>query len=303
MKRRYKIMWTGLGAGALVVAFLWSPFSRVSLERATVVVPPAAEVHAPAGDGDVLTVVVSGDGGWADLDQQLGDAFAARGLPVLGINSFKYFWRLRSADEAAAQLDALLTENLARFHKQRIWMVGYSYGADVLPSIIDRLDPANRGRITQLVLLSPSRDYSWEIKFEGYMIARGRILAFAKRVLEKLSKVPDYPALPPVQALGARFPVECYYGIADADDSLCTMPGLPPWVTVHAKRGDHHFDGGYAPLAAEMMAALPVRPGPVPAGAASAAPVPGASVILPHETGATLGTVPVPIKRPGQGQR
>lgn len=258
-------MLAGFGAVVLGLAVIWNPFTRISLERATVVVPPAAQVAPVSGHDDVLVVVYSGDGGWADLDQQLGGAFAAHGLPVLGVNAFKYYWRLRSGEESAAQLDALLTENLARWHKQRIWLVGYSFGADVLPSIVDRLSPANRARIAQLVLLSPSRDYSYEIKFEGYMVARGRFLAFAKRLLEKFSKVPDYPALPPVQALQDQFPVVCYYGKDDADDSLCTVPDLPPWVQVHAKNGDHHFDGGYVPLAAQMLAELPARARSTPA--------------------------------------
>jgi hypothetical protein len=38
-------------------------------------------------------------------------------------------------------------------------------------------------------------------------------------------------------------------------------------VQVHAKNGDHHFDGGYVPLAAQMLAELPAHAGsaPVPA--------------------------------------
>jgi len=51
--------------------------------------------------------------------------------------------------------------------------------------------------------------------------------------------------------------VICYYGKDDADDSLCTDPGLPAWVTVHPKNGDHHFEGGYQPLAAQMIDEIP----------------------------------------------
>lgn len=285
-------MLAGFGAVVLGLAAIWNPFARISLERATVVVPPVAQAAPVPGHDDVLAVVYSGDGGWADLDRQLGGAFAAHGLPVLGINAFKYYWRLRSGEESAAQLDALLTENLARWHKQRIWLVGYSFGADVLPSIVDRLGPENRGRIAQLVLLSPSRDYSYEIKFEGYMVARGRFLAFAKRLLEKFSKVPDYPALPPVQALRDQFPVVCYYGKDDADDSLCTMTDLPPWVQVHAKNGDHHFDGGYVPLAAQMLAELPARAGSAPVPATLPASMnPPAAISAPSAAPAVAATV------------
>lgn len=264
-------MWAATGACVLGLALLWNPFARPSLEKSMVAVPAATGVQAPAGKGDVLTILYSGDGGWADLDKQLGGAFAARGIPVLGINAFKYFWRSRSPDEAAAQLDALITRYSAQWHKQRIWLVGFSFGADVLPTIIDRLSPGNRARIAQLVLLSPSRDTSFEIQFEGYMITQGRIKAFLKTTLEKFNKVPHYDALPPLQALHNQPPTTCYYGLDEADDSLCTMPGLPAWVGVHPKQGDHHFAGGYQPLAAELLRELPPSADAVPAPASSSA--------------------------------
>ena len=251
-------MWSGVSVCVLGLALLiWTPFSKPSLEKSTIVLTPAAGVQAPAGDGDVLTILYSGDGGWADLDKQLGNAFVARGIPVLGVNSFKYFWRGRDPDQCAAELDALMTKYLAKWHKRRVWLVGFSFGADVLPTFIDKLSPANRARITQLVLLSPSRDTSFEIQFEGYMITQGRFKAFVKTVLEKFNKVPHYNALPPVVAIKDQFPVVCYYGKEEADDSLCTDPDLPAWVTVHAKNGDHHFAGGYQPLAAQMLDELP----------------------------------------------
>lgn len=238
-------------------ATFWNPFARPGLEQSTIVLTPAPGVAAPAGDGDVLTILYSGDGGWADLDKQLGNAFVARGIPVLGINTFKYFWRSRDPGVAAAQLDALMTKYLDQWHKQRVWLVGFSFGADVLPTIIDKLSPDNRARITQLVLLSPSRDTSFEIQFEGYMVAQGRFKAFVKTLSEKFNKVPHYPALPPVVALDHQFPVLCYYGLDDKDDSLCTEAGLPAWIKVYGMPGGHHFDEGYQALATQMIEGLP----------------------------------------------
>ena len=263
-------MWAGIGACTLGLAMIWTPFSKPSLEQSTVVLTPAADVAAPAGDGDVLTILYSGDGGWADLDKQLGNAFVARGIPVLGINAFKYFWRMRSPDVAAAQLDALMTKYLDQWHKRRVWLVGFSFGADVLPTIIDKLSPENRARITQLVLLSPSRDTSFEIQFEGYMMAQGRFKAFVKTLSEKLNEVPHYPALPPVVALDRQFPVVCYYGLDDKGDSLCTEPGLPAWIKVYGMPGGHHFDEGYQALAGQMIDGLPPSTMPAPDNPAAA---------------------------------
>ena len=240
-------------------ATLWNPFGRPSLEHSTIVLTPAPGVTPPAGKGDVLTILYSGDGGWADLDKQLGTVFAERGIPVLGINSFKYFWRDRSPDVAAQQLDALIATSLAKYHKQRIWLVGFSFGADALPSLIDRLPASTRARITQLVLLSPSRDVTFEIQFEGYMMAQGRIKAFVKTIAEKFNQVPHYAALPRVVALHDQFPVACYYGLDEEGDSLCTQAGLPAWVKVDGRPGGHHFKEGYVALATELITDLPAR--------------------------------------------
>jgi type IV secretory pathway VirJ component len=248
-----------VAACVLGFALFWNPFARPSLERSIVIVQPAPGVQAPAGKDDVLTILYSGDGGWADLDKQLGTAFAARGIPVLGVNSFKYFWRSRSPDVAAQQLGALISDSLAKWHKQRVWLVGFSFGADALPTLVDRLDPATRSRITQLALLSPSRDITFEIQLQGYMKPQGRFAMLLKSLSDHFNKVPDYPALPSVVALDNHFPVVCYYGRDDADDSLCTEHGLPAWVTVHGMAGGHHFDEGYEKLAGQMIDELPTR--------------------------------------------
>ena len=282
-----------VSACVLGFALFWNPFARPSLEQSVVVVAPAPGVQAPIGKDDVLTILYSGDGGWADLDKQLGTAFAARGIPVLGINTFKYFWRSRSPDVAAQQLDALITDSLAKWHKQRVWLVGFSFGADALPTLIDKLGPAARSRITQLVLLSPSRDITFEIQLQGYMKPQGHFAMFLKNLSDHFNNVPDYPALPPVVALGNRFPVVCYYGKDDAGDSLCAEHGLPTWVTVHDEAGGHHFDEGYERLAGQMIDELPAVK--VPAARAAAAttsaivPAPAASAARPASAASGAG--------------
>ena len=253
-----------LAVVALCVAgllLIWNPFTRVSLKDVTVVLPVSPKAPPPpTGKGDVMAIIYSGDGGWADLDRRLGIAFSDRGIPVLGVNTFKYYWHERSLEESARELDALMTQYSEAWGKQRIWLVGFSFGADVLPSVVDKLSPQNRARITQMVLLSPSRDVTFEIELEGYMIKQGWFKQHVKTLLERVNKIQHYDAMPPLQALNGQPPVVCYYGIDDSDDSACTDPRLPKWIVVHPKKGDHHFDGGYQPLALQMLAELPAAP-------------------------------------------
>ncbi len=244
----------------LVAGFLlaWHPWSRLSIDQSSVVLEATPGVAAPAGRDDVMAVVYSGDGGWADLDKQLGNDFAESGIPVLGISTFKYYWHERSPEASARDLDEIMTRYLTRWNKKRIWLVGFSFGADVLPSIVERLSPANRSRITQMVLLSPSHDVNFEIELEGYMIS-GWFASHVKSLFEWINPVRHYDSKPLLLALDGQPPVVCYYPKNEDTDSVCDDPGLPPWIVVHPIPGDHHLGGDYHALARRLLDGMPPR--------------------------------------------
>lgn len=246
----------GIGLVLLIaVAFLaWHPWTRASLESATVELP--ALKAPPTGEEDLMVVIYSGDGGWWDLDQRLGAVFTQRGVPVVGLSTFKYFWRYRSPAESAHDLDRLLDKYSKQWGKTRILLVGYSFGADVLPTIVGQLRPDNRNRLSQLVLLSASRDVNFEIELEGYM-HQGWWTTATHSLLQWLNPVVHTDAIPPIAALAGKPPMACYYGAEDADDSGCTDPKLPAFVTVYKKPGSHHFDENYEQLATELIARMP----------------------------------------------
>lgn len=234
----------------------WHPWHHASMEDALVVVPAKAGVVPEAGRGDVLTVFYSGDGGWRDLDKQLGGILADRGIPVLGVSLLKYYWRERTPEASAADLDALIQRYGEQWGKRRVWLIGFSFGADVLPSIVDRLPPETRARIAQVVLLSPSKDVNFEIEMQGYMV-EGWWKTHTQNLMQAINPVRHYDARPPLLALAGKPPVACYYGKEDEDDTICASKDLPAWITVHVKAGDHHFDYDYEGLARQLIDELP----------------------------------------------
>lgn len=256
MKRVLKWVFGVLGLVIAVGLLAWHPWHHASMEESLVIVPPKPGVTPLAGREDVMAVFYSGDGGWRDLDKQLGGILADHGIPVLGVSLLQYYWRERSAEASAADLDEVIKRYGEQWGKQRVWLIGFSFGADVLPSIVDRLPPESRARIAQIVLLSPSKDVNFEIEMQGYMV-EGWWKTQTQELMQAINPVQHYDARPPLLALQGKPPVVCYYGKEDEDDTICASKDLPAWMTVHVKTGDHHFDYNYEGLARQMIEELP----------------------------------------------
>lgn len=203
---------------------------------------PLIELPAPAassGSGDVFAVLLSGDGGWAGIDKGLAAAMTARGVPVVGLDSLRYFWSPRTPQGLARDLDRVVAYYASHWNRQRVLLIGFSQGADVLPFALNRLDPAVRARVDQTVLLGLGERASFEFHL-GNWVGTNR---------------DGLPILPEVMKLDAATSL-CLYG-SDDKDALC--PRVPAGrMTVHAEPGDHHFNGAYEKLAGLVLAR--VRP-------------------------------------------
>lgn len=79
---------------------------------------PLVTLAAQGKPRDLLAVILSGDGGWAEIDRELASRLAAAGIEVAGLNSLRYFWTPRNPETAAADLERILRHFLAD-HPQR----------------------------------------------------------------------------------------------------------------------------------------------------------------------------------------
>ncbi len=83
--------------------------------------------------GKTFAVIVSGDGGWASIDKSLAESLAAEGIPSIGLDSLHCFWTPHTAGEMGHDLTAILHHYLAPWQMDKVMLIGYSRGADVLP--------------------------------------------------------------------------------------------------------------------------------------------------------------------------
>ena len=56
--------------------------------------PSMPVIEVPAGQStDTVTLFLSGDGGWRDLDRDVAGEMAKLGYPVVGIDTLRYYWQ------------------------------------------------------------------------------------------------------------------------------------------------------------------------------------------------------------------
>ena len=209
------------------------------------IVPPAGlsdlpVVEVPAQPGtpplDYFAIIMSGDGGWAGLDQDIAAALSAKGIPVVGLDSLRYYWIPRTPAGLAADTDRIIRYYLARLNKKRVLLIGYSQGADVLPFAVNRLPAATRARVALAAVMGMSEHAVFEFHLSNWIADDNSGLA----TMPEIDRITDIPVI-------------CVYG-QDETDSLC--PKLDPKKVIVVKlKGGHHFDGDYAGLAQDIIAA------------------------------------------------
>jgi len=231
------------------------PGSTGSLEQSLTIMPPS--IAAAQGEcQDAFAIFYSGDGGWKLVEQQLSQTINEQGIAVLGIDTQSYFWNGRSPESAVADLVRLITRYREQWHKPHVWLIGYSFGANVLPSLIERLPAEERNHVVALTLLGPTQDIFFEVELENYMHLNW-LKTQTKRLRNAVLPVRHYNALPALNSLRQQLPVACYFGtspsIREADRSLCETTRLPSWIKATVYPGGHSFGGIFTPLTTQIL--------------------------------------------------
>ena len=203
---------------------------------------PLIELPAETG-GPFLAIVLSGDGGWRDLDKTISEKLQSAGVSVVGWDCLRYFWSRKSPEQVACDLAAVIDTFLSRWGGSKVALIGYSFGADILPFAYDRLSPETKTHIVQLSLLGLSTEADFEIRVAG-LVGAGP----SKEAL------PTEPALAPIDPTM----IQCVYG-ADEDDTACRS--LQGKAEVIRTSGGHHFDRNYGALAQRILDGLRHRAG------------------------------------------
>lgn len=213
---------------------------RIEAIRAATAALPVTVLNVKPSE-DAMAIVVSGDGGWRDIDESIGRMMQKQGIPVVGLDSLRFFWSKRTPDEVAQALDTLIKHYHDLWGVNNVMLVGYSFGADVLPAAFNRLPEATKHRVKLISLLGLSTAADWTITVDGWL---GTHSSQATPTEPELVHMP----------LGK---VQCVFG-AEEEDSGCPALGKLGGAAVKVP-GGHHFNDDYKSVEALILKAYAKR--------------------------------------------
>jgi type IV secretory pathway VirJ component len=222
--------------GDRLAALLEGPLTAAAEETLAGLPLVALPVKEP---GRLMAVIYSGDGGWRDIDKDIAGALQAKGIPVVGVDSLRYFWSEKTPDQVAADLSTIIGHYTEAWQRPDVVLIGYSFGAAVLPFAYNRLADDDRAQVKRLSLLGISDSADFVIHVTGWL-----------GVNSHEGSVPTRPEV-------ARLPlgqVQCFYG-EEEEDTICPLP-LLKGAQIVKTAGGHHFDGDYHKLADLIVADL-----------------------------------------------
>lgn len=197
-----------------------------------------------AGRPRVVAILFSGDMGFHfGMGAQVADRLAARGIPVVGVNSLTFFRSPRSLAETARLIEGGMKRAAALAPGAKLVLIGQSFGADMLQVGLTALPAGPRRQIAMVALVVPSRE--------------ARLQASPSDLFPMSS--PLFDAVPTARRLDWA-PALCVQGV-EQDDSLCPLLGQPNAVRV-ALPGGHLLHRDPERLAATLLAAIRRSAGP-----------------------------------------
>ncbi|HEY0275776.1 MAG TPA: AcvB/VirJ family lysyl-phosphatidylglycerol hydrolase [Paenirhodobacter sp.] len=203
---------------------------------------PITEMAVPKPALDTMAIIYSGDGGWRDIDREVGEALQKAGVPVIGVDSLRYFWNERKPQEAADNLSRIMRHYQTEWGVKHVVLIGYSFGADVLPNSYALLPAQDQASVALLTLMGLSHNRDYVIHVSGWL---GMSSGSDSDPTKDLLKVP------------AKM-VQCIYG-KDDDEDACHDLSADRGYEMIGLSGGHHFDDDYQTLADHILTGLKSR--------------------------------------------
>lgn len=172
-----------------------------------------------------LIFYISGDGGLNKFSTGLCQSFSKKGYDVCALNARSYFNDKKTPEQTTSDIKNYLATKTAGRKNKTLVLIGYSFGADVLPFVLNRLPKNMLDNIVASVIMASSGTTDFEIHWAD--IFGGN----TKRDMDVLKEI-------------NKLPVDNLIIINGSDEhELALNKILLKKYTHEVLPGGHHFDG------------------------------------------------------------
>ncbi|MGN6616401.1 MAG: AcvB/VirJ family lysyl-phosphatidylglycerol hydrolase [Ilyomonas sp.] len=154
---------------------------------------PLATYAASTNDTSKPVIVYyTGDGGFNSFSTSFAKQLNSKGYNIVSFNSLKYFWRTKTPEQAAADAIQVIEYAQKTYNRKRFVLIGYSFGADVMPFIFNRLPKRLQVDTKYMVLMSPSTHTDFTVHVTELL---GRNNKGSSNIPEEINKITGIPLL------------------------------------------------------------------------------------------------------------
>ncbi len=188
-----------------------------------------------SSDEKPLVFYISGDGGYSSFSDGVCTTINKAGYKLVSLNSKSYFDHKKTPQQTTNDIASYLDAELKKRKDQKFVLFGYSFGADIVPFVVNLFTDSLKKKLGSVVLLSPSTSTDFETHFLdmfGWTIKRNM------DVVAEINKM----EIPKVAIVLAN----------DENDFPLKDIKLKNYKQEHLS-GSHHYDGNSEGVAKTVM--------------------------------------------------
>ncbi|HNX55955.1 MAG TPA: AcvB/VirJ family lysyl-phosphatidylglycerol hydrolase [Prolixibacteraceae bacterium] len=196
---------------------------------------PLSVIPSPVKKDLPLAFFISGDGGWTSFDQAVCDKLAEKGIPVIGLDAQKYFWNKRQPRAVANELAPAIVHYLKLWNRQSFVLVGYSFGACVVPFIAENFNDQEKQLLKGVYCFSPDLTGDFEIHLSDML---------------HLKTTDSYNVAKGMKTIQALNPV-CIFGTEE--EGATRKAFSDEGIRVEMLPGNHHYSSDFNAISGVIM--------------------------------------------------
>jgi type IV secretory pathway VirJ component len=192
---------------------------------------PLTFIPASGNENLPLAFFISGDGGWSGFDQSVCENLSEKGMPVIGLDAQKYFWKEKQPQETSDDVASAVDYYLKQLNKNSVVIIGYSFGACVAPFIANNFPLPLRDCIKGVYCFSPDLTGDFEIHVADMIHFKTKDKYNVNEEMEKIK------SLNPVCIFGIEEDKELRNCFSESGIKVETLPG------------NHHYENNFKAIA------------------------------------------------------